>query len=138
MKREKDKVVIGFFPEPDQATRAIAGLIENGLCRETINALSSVPYPEGHFGTDNRKSFLPFFPLVGGVLGLMLNGLPFSVSAGVGFVALSGIAVSSRGAEWRARYSAIIASYCDVFLKTSIAARIRSPTSTIRRECDAL
>ncbi len=31
--------------------------------------------------------------LVGGVLGLMLNGLPFSISAGVGFVALCGIAV---------------------------------------------
>ncbi|MBK8575269.1 MAG: efflux RND transporter permease subunit [Elusimicrobia bacterium] len=31
--------------------------------------------------------------LVGGVLGLMLNDLPFSISAGVGFVALSGIAV---------------------------------------------
>lgn len=31
--------------------------------------------------------------LVGGVLGLMANGLPFSISAGVGFVALSGIAV---------------------------------------------
>lgn len=31
--------------------------------------------------------------LVGGVLGLMLNGLPFSISAGVGFIALSGIAV---------------------------------------------
>lgn len=31
--------------------------------------------------------------LVGGVLGLMLNSLPFSISAGVGFVALSGIAV---------------------------------------------
>ncbi len=31
--------------------------------------------------------------LVGGVLGLLLNGLPFSISAGVGFVALSGIAV---------------------------------------------
>jgi heavy metal efflux system protein len=31
--------------------------------------------------------------LVGGVLGLMLNELPFSISAGVGFVALSGIAV---------------------------------------------
>jgi heavy metal efflux system protein len=31
--------------------------------------------------------------LVGGVLGLMFNGLPFSISAGVGFVALSGIAV---------------------------------------------
>nr|BFD67508.1 CusA/CzcA family heavy metal efflux RND transporter [Bdellovibrio sp. HAGR004] len=31
--------------------------------------------------------------LVGGVLGLMLNGLPFSITAGVGFIALSGIAV---------------------------------------------
>jgi cobalt-zinc-cadmium resistance protein CzcA len=31
--------------------------------------------------------------LVGGALGLILNGLPFSISAGVGFVALSGIAV---------------------------------------------
>ncbi len=31
--------------------------------------------------------------LVGGVLGLQLNGLPFSISAGVGFIALSGIAV---------------------------------------------
>lgn len=31
--------------------------------------------------------------LVGGVLGLILNGLPFSITAGVGFIALSGIAV---------------------------------------------
>ena len=31
--------------------------------------------------------------LVGGVLGLIVNGLPFSISAGVGFIALSGIAV---------------------------------------------
>jgi len=33
------------------------------------------------------------FALVGGVLSLVLNGLPFSISAGVGFIALSGIAV---------------------------------------------
>lgn len=31
--------------------------------------------------------------LVGGVVGLILNGLPFSISAGIGFIALSGIAV---------------------------------------------
>lgn len=30
--------------------------------------------------------------LVGGVMGLIFNGLPFSISAGVGFIALSGIA----------------------------------------------
>ena len=33
------------------------------------------------------------FALVGGVLGLNINGLPFSISAGVGFIALSGISV---------------------------------------------
>jgi len=33
------------------------------------------------------------FALVGGVLGLIINGLPFSISAGVGFIALSGISV---------------------------------------------
>jgi cobalt-zinc-cadmium resistance protein CzcA len=33
------------------------------------------------------------FALVGGVIGLILNNLPFSISAGVGFIALSGIAV---------------------------------------------
>lgn len=43
------------------------------------------------------ETFLIFlcvpFALVGGVLGLMIKGLPFSISAGVGFIALSGIAV---------------------------------------------
>lgn len=33
------------------------------------------------------------FALVGGVIGLMLNGLPFSISAGIGFIALGGISV---------------------------------------------
>jgi cobalt-zinc-cadmium resistance protein CzcA len=33
------------------------------------------------------------FALVGGVVALLLTGIPFSVSAGVGFIALSGIAV---------------------------------------------
>lgn len=33
------------------------------------------------------------FALVGGVISLVLNNLPFSISAGVGFIALSGIAV---------------------------------------------
>jgi cobalt-zinc-cadmium resistance protein CzcA len=33
------------------------------------------------------------FALVGGVLALWLRGLPFSISAGVGFIALSGVSV---------------------------------------------
>jgi cobalt-zinc-cadmium resistance protein CzcA len=33
------------------------------------------------------------FALVGGILALWLRGLPFSISAGVGFIALSGVSV---------------------------------------------
>ena len=33
------------------------------------------------------------FALVGGIVSLVINGLPFSISAGVGFIALSGISV---------------------------------------------
>jgi cobalt-zinc-cadmium resistance protein CzcA len=44
-----------------------------------------------------KQTFLIFacvpLALVGGVVSLILNGLPFSISAGVGFIALSGIAV---------------------------------------------
>jgi cobalt-zinc-cadmium resistance protein CzcA len=44
-----------------------------------------------------KETFLVFscvpMALVGGVVGLIANGLPFSISAGVGFIALSGIAV---------------------------------------------
>src|SRR4029453_4101221 len=44
-----------------------------------------------------RKTFLVFtrIPLAvtGGVFALALRGLPFSISAGVGFIALSGVAV---------------------------------------------
>ncbi|MDZ7927765.1 MAG: hypothetical protein U5L46_12095 [Agrobacterium sp.] len=37
--------------------------------------------------------------LVGGVLALFLRGMPFSVSAAVGFIALSGIAVLKRAGD---------------------------------------
>ena len=46
---------------------------------------------------DVKETLLVFscapLALVGGVIGLIANGLPFSISAGVGFIALSGIAV---------------------------------------------
>ena len=36
---------------------------------------------------------LAFYSLLGGVLALWLRGMPFSISAGEGFIALSGVAV---------------------------------------------
>jgi cobalt-zinc-cadmium resistance protein CzcA len=46
---------------------------------------------------DSRLAGLVFagvpLALVGGVLGLWIRGLPFSISAGVGFIALAGISV---------------------------------------------
>lgn len=52
--------------------------------------------------------------LVGGVLGLMFNGLPFSISAGVGFVALCGIAVLN---------GVVLISYFNQLQKTGLTPR---------------
>lgn len=57
--------------------------------------------------------------LVGGVLGLKLNGLPFSISAGVGFIALSGIAVLN---------GVVLISYFNQLIKTGL-----TPTETVKK-----
>lgn len=97
--------------------------------------------------------------LVGGVLGLMLNGLPFSITAGVGFIALSGIAVLngvvlmnyfndlrkegldaktivSKGALLRLR-PVMMTALVDIFgflpmmLSTSIGAEVQKPLASV-------
>lgn len=97
--------------------------------------------------------------LVGGVLGLMLNGLPFSITAGVGFIALSGIAVLNgvvlmnyfndlrkerldsktivtRGALLRLR-PVMMTALVDIFgflpmmLSTSIGAEVQKPLASV-------
>lgn len=58
-----------------------------------VAVLLMIYFAFGSFG----QTFLIFtcvpLALVGGVLSLFISGLPFSISAGVGFIALSGIAV---------------------------------------------
>lgn len=97
--------------------------------------------------------------LVGGVLGLLLNGLPFSITAGVGFIALSGIAVLNgvvlmnyfndlrkegldsrtivtRGALLRLR-PVLMTALVDIFgflpmmLSTSIGAEVQKPLASV-------
>ncbi|MBL7542593.1 MAG: efflux RND transporter permease subunit [Bdellovibrionaceae bacterium] len=97
--------------------------------------------------------------LVGGVLGLMMNGLPFSITAGVGFIALSGIAVLNgvvlmnyfndlrkerldsktivtRGALLRLR-PVMMTALVDIFgflpmmLSTSIGAEVQKPLASV-------
>lgn len=57
--------------------------------------------------------------LVGGVLGLILNGLPFSISSGIGFIALSGIAVLN---------GVVLLSYFNQLRRTGI-----SPMETVKQ-----
>lgn len=97
--------------------------------------------------------------LVGGVLGLILNGLPFSITAGVGFIALSGIAVLNgvvlmnyfndlrrdgldpktivrKGAMLRLR-PVMMTALVDIFgflpmmLSTSIGAEVQKPLASV-------
>lgn len=57
--------------------------------------------------------------LVGGVLGLIWNGLPFSISAGVGFIALSGIAVLN---------GVVLISYFNQLIQTGL-----TPLETVKK-----
>lgn len=97
--------------------------------------------------------------LVGGVIGLIFNGLPFSISAGVGFIALSGIAVLNgvvlvnffnqlrnegvkgaeilkRGAMIRLRpvlMTALVAvfGFLPMMLSTGIGAEVQKPLASV-------
>ncbi len=72
---------------------------------------------------DIKETILNFLgvplALVGGVLGLILNGLPFSISAGVGFIALSGIAVLN---------GVVLISYFNQLIQTGL-----TPLETVKK-----
>jgi len=99
------------------------------------------------------------FALVGGVVALLITGIPFSVSAGVGFIALSGIAVLNgvvlvnsfnnlsdrgetgvevikKGALMRLR-PVMMTALTDIFgflpmaLATSLGAEVQKPLATV-------
>ena len=99
------------------------------------------------------------FAAVGGVMALWLRGMPFSISAGVGFVALSGVAVLGdmvlashirqlvaggtpmfdairEGAETRLRpvlITSLVASlgFLPMALNTGIGAEVQAPLATV-------
>lgn len=110
-----------------------------------------------------RQSLLIFsgvpLAVTGGILGLWLRGLPFSISAGVGFIALSGVAVLNgvvmvsainglrrqgrsieeavrEGAETRLRpilMTALVAAlgFIPMALNTGIGAEVQKPLATV-------
>lgn len=50
--------VVGFFPRVDDAVSGVRRLKEDGLTANRLTVLSSVPYPEGAFGTDTGRSWI--------------------------------------------------------------------------------
>jgi cobalt-zinc-cadmium resistance protein CzcA len=117
-------------------------LVTFGSARSALIVLTGVP-----------------FATVGGVLALWLRGIPFSISAGVGFVALFGVAVLNgvvmvsairrrqsagetveiavrRGCEERLRpvlMTALVASlgFLPMALSTSAGAEVQRPLATV-------
>lgn len=110
-----------------------------------------------------RQALLIFtgipFAVVGGIFGLLLRGMPFSISAGVGFIALFGVAVLNgvvmvsyinklrsegksigdavrEGAETRLRpvlMTALVASlgFVPMAIATSAGAEVQRPLATV-------
>lgn len=77
--RELCANIIALFGDEELAGRAIVGLEQNGLLRHKVSVMSSIPYPEGTFGTDMKPSRLPFFSALGGMGGAVIG---FGLAAG--------------------------------------------------------
>jgi hypothetical protein len=65
--------VVGLFPHVDDAVIGVRRLREAGFSGGDVSVLSSIPYPEGAFGTDTGRSWIRPLALAGGIIGALIG-----------------------------------------------------------------
>lgn len=65
--------VVGLFPNVDDAVIGVRRLREAGFTGDDMTVLSSIPYPEGAFGTDTSRSWIRPLALAGGIIGALIG-----------------------------------------------------------------
>ena len=65
--------LLSVFEEPDQAADAVQALHGAGFDDNSIEVLSSTPYPEGAFGEGPTRHRLFAFPFAGALVGLAIG-----------------------------------------------------------------
>ena len=80
---------LGIFPAVDTAVEALKELQQQGIPREQLSVISSVPYPHGVFPINEPKVHLPKISVAGGVLGfaggtalIALTSLAYPIKTG--------------------------------------------------------
>lgn len=61
--------ILGTFNNVEDASKAVARLIDSGFAEQRITSITSVPYPDGVLIYQDKKSWFHWLTLAGGALG---------------------------------------------------------------------
>lgn len=75
--------ILGIFRDIDSAAMGVEGLLSEGFSEAQITSLTSVPYPDGVLVKSERRSWLRWLALAGGMAGA---GAGFSLAAGTAWL----------------------------------------------------
>ena len=67
------QAILGLFDDPSAAADAGDALKSAGIPESDYNFLTDVPYPEGAFGEGMERHRLYVWPLLGGLIGLIVS-----------------------------------------------------------------
>jgi hypothetical protein len=81
--------LLGLYPTPDGAARAIAALRGAGFAGSDLEVVTHTPYPEGTFGEEPVRHHLLVFPLVGAACGLVV-GLLLTIGVQLAYPMIQG------------------------------------------------
>ncbi len=70
---------MGLFKDETAVKQALANVERQGVVRQKVSVLSSIPFPDGTFGTDVAPSRLPYISFFGAVGGFFAG---FALAAG--------------------------------------------------------
>jgi hypothetical protein len=65
------KAIYGMYETPQAAQRAFDGLLGEGISRQGISVMSSEPFEEWGFASQDRKTVMPWIAVAGAGLGLV-------------------------------------------------------------------
>ena len=67
------QAILGLFEDANAAADAGDALKASGIAESDYHFLTDVPYPEGAFGEPMEKHQLFWWPVIGGVIGLIIS-----------------------------------------------------------------
>ncbi len=75
--------VLGLFKDLESAAAGVEALVEGGFSEDDVTSMSAAPFPEGVLVKDQKRSYLTWFSVLGGVIGAVAG---FFLAAGTAWL----------------------------------------------------